>query len=80
MLSPIISAGYGAGKEWRDVTEKIRKQYEKGVRTFVASNEEFGDPYEGVIKYLSIVFASEGLIYSFVTAERMGAITLPFVK
>jgi hypothetical protein len=77
-LSPVISAGYGAGKTWLDVTEKVREQYRKGRRSFVASNEEFGhDPYLNVAKFLCIVLVHNNSVRSYIIPEWTEGLTIP---
>lgn len=77
VLSPIISAGYGAGSRWTDVTNIIRRQYEEGRRVFIPANEEFGDSFVGALKCLYIVWLNGIYLQSFMAMERMGKIELP---
>jgi hypothetical protein len=56
----VMSAGFGAGSKWVDVTEKVKKQYQDGQRAFYPEKRDYGDPYPHVTKTLSIVWRKEG--------------------
>lgn len=76
--SPVISAGYGTGKTFMDVTAQVRKQYSEGRRRFVASNYEFGgDPYLSAPKILAILLLTGNQLVTYVIREHTDGETLP---
>jgi hypothetical protein len=67
----IMSAGYGVGARWNDVTEKIREQVKKGQLHFYAENDDYGpDPYPHVKKILCVVYRRDGGYPKVKTAEE----------
>ena len=61
-ITKLQRAYYGAGKDQRDVTEKIAGLYRNGRRDFPADNGLFGDPCYGVQKTLSVTYEFNGEI------------------
>ena len=46
-LFTLVSAQYGAGDRWVDVSEKVQAAAENDALTIEASNANFGDPLRG---------------------------------
>ena len=56
----IIKATYGSANGPADVTEKTKELYNMGTHIIRASNEVFGDPAPGVLKWLEIQYGYDG--------------------
>ncbi|MBM7867942.1 hypothetical protein GTO89_09370 [Heliobacterium gestii] len=65
----VVYAGFGVWNSTNDATTAISKAYDKGQRTFLASNDWTGDPSPGNRKYLYIVWEQNGVTYSGVVGE-----------
>ena len=56
----IISAKYGAGNKWMDVTRQVREKITNNTLRIAASNAIAGDPLFGVVKILRLEYILDG--------------------
>ncbi len=56
----ILSAHWGSGKKWADVTLKVRDSVEKGLPIWATTKSLKADPTKGWTKELRIVFEANG--------------------
>jgi hypothetical protein len=56
----IISAKYGAGNTWRDVSKQLTEKIRDNSLSIVASNDIAGDPFFGVVKSLRVDYVLDG--------------------
>lgn len=56
----VVKAEYGADGKWSDVTAKVQSLVDGGASSVGATNDNFGDPNEGVEKTLKIKYKFEG--------------------
>jgi hypothetical protein len=56
----IISARYGSGKRWRDVSRQLREKIRDNAISIKASNDIAGDPASGKSKTLRVEYALDG--------------------
>ena len=68
-MTKIESARYGAGEQWSDVTEMVRKAVADGAAV-VASNATFGDPAKDVQKKLQVTYVRGGKRFEDVVSEN----------
>jgi len=77
----ILTAEYGVFDPPRDesvdVTAKLREKIQGGVRHIVADNQLAGDPADGTVKELRIVYREGNAAPKIVTVEEDAAIDLP---
>jgi HEAT repeat protein len=53
-----------------DVTKKVAKMVEDGMATITASNANFGDPAQGIVKQLQLEYAVDGVAQTVTVAEN----------
>ncbi len=74
----IVSAGYGAGAVWKNVTDQVRQQYQEGQTSFHATNQKYGpDPFPNVKKILCVVYKENGGLPVTRSAEENEILRLP---
>jgi hypothetical protein len=73
----ILSARYGAQGKVRDVTDLVRSRVSGGKLALPVTNENLGgDPIQGVVKQLDVVYSYSGQTHS-VTVEEKQELSLP---
>lgn len=72
----ILSAKYGSGKQWLDVTTEVTEKIKKNSLVINVGNEIAGDPIEGVQKELRVKYMVNGRIYS-TTKKEASRLLLP---
>ena len=72
----IVSARYGAGSSWVDVTEQLRQRVVNDTLSVRASNELAGDPIYGTSKDLVVQYRLDGKDYT-VTVPEEHTLQLP---
>ncbi len=65
----IVSARYGFGDKWVDVTDVLRNRVRGGTLVVRASNSLAGDPIYGVAKQLKVEYETGGKVYSTIVRE-----------
>ena len=65
----IVKAEYGAGDRWVDVTDQVAAAAQSGT-PIEASNSLAGDPANGVVKQLRIVYSKDGKEQTVEVAEK----------
>ncbi|HUU94677.1 MAG TPA: hypothetical protein VM487_02980, partial [Phycisphaerae bacterium] len=66
-LFTIISAQYGAGDKWSDVTDKVKAAVQNDALIIDPANGIFGDPIGGTKKSLKVVVKHDGKEFAFQT-------------
>ena len=56
----IVKATYGAENKTVDVTKKLKEIHANGFKKFTNYNSHFGDPINGTVKKLSIIYKANG--------------------
>ena len=72
----IVSARYGAGDRWADVTKKVQGLVKRNRLEVKASNTVFGDPARGITKSLEVNYTLNGKPGHARVGEH-GTLTLP---
>jgi len=72
----VVSAEYGAGDKWVDVTEHVRQRIQNNTLTVRASNDLAGDPIYGVSKKLKVHYRVGDTSYV-TSVDEMETLCLP---
>lgn len=66
----IVYAAFGVWNSTYNVTDRVKQQYNSGVRKFEADRNIYGDPSPHNRKYLFIVWNEGGNLFSGVVGEN----------